>query len=121
MSSVNFPSGIFPLPLAAAKVGAGGAGSALTGAASAGAVAGATSGSQPAGPSFLDQLRSALAGVNDLQLKSEQASAALAAGQITDLHQVTLLTEQASLALQFTIQVRNKLLEAYQEISRMPV
>ena len=42
-------------------------------------------------------------------------------GKPVDLHQVMIAAEQAGLALQLTVQVRNKIIEAYQEISRMQV
>lgn len=70
---------------------------------------------------FADILRQALAEVNQLQHDADRASLQLALGQIDDLHQVTILTEKAHLALQLTVAVRNKIVEAYQEISRMQV
>ena len=42
-------------------------------------------------------------------------------GKIEDLHQVILAGEKAALALQMTLQVRNKVVEAYQELMRMQV
>ena len=45
----------------------------------------------------------------------------LATGQIEDIHQVTILTEKANLSLQLMISIRNKVIDAYQEISRMQV
>jgi flagellar hook-basal body complex protein FliE len=38
-----------------------------------------------------------------------------------NLHQVMIASEKADIALQFTVQIRNKILEAYQEIMRMNV
>ena len=79
-------------------------------------------GSNPVGQgSFLDALKKAVAEVNDLQVQAEVAGRDLALGQVRDLHQVTIATEKASLALNLAIQVRNKVLEAYQEIMRMQV
>ena len=46
---------------------------------------------------------------------------ALAAGQIDDLSQVVLAVQKADLALNFALQLRNKVVEAYQEITRMQV
>jgi len=45
----------------------------------------------------------------------------LALGQIDDIHQVTIAMEKATLSLQLAVQVRNRMVEAYQEISRMQV
>lgn len=75
----------------------------------------------PEGSSFADLLNQAVGDVNQLQLQAEQAGVDLAAGKVTDLHQVMIITEKADLALQMAIQVRNKVIEAYQEIMRMPV
>lgn len=47
--------------------------------------------------------------------------AALAAGETSNLHQVMLKLEEAKLAFQLTLQVRNKLLEGYQDIMRMQI
>jgi len=103
------------------------AGGAATGAAT--GAAGPASSRQPGaaggpaqdGPSFKDSLTSALRQVNELQLQAEDLSRALAAGQAADLHQVMLAAEKANLALQFTLQIRNKVIEAYQEIMRIQV
>jgi flagellar hook-basal body complex protein FliE len=66
-------------------------------------------------------MTNALRQVNELQLQAEDLSQALAAGQAADLHQVMLAAEKANLALQFTLQIRNKVIEAYQEIMRIQV
>jgi flagellar hook-basal body complex protein FliE len=42
-------------------------------------------------------------------------------GEISDVHQLVIATEKASLGLQLTVQVRNKVIDAYQEIMRMQV
>jgi len=73
------------------------------------------------GSSFADLLKQAVGDVNQLQLQAEQAGMDLAAGRVTDLHQVMIITEKADLALQMAIQVRNKVIDAYQEIMRMPI
>lgn len=71
--------------------------------------------------SFTDFLNNALNDVNKLQIESEQLNQAFAMGLNDNIHQVMIASEKADIALQFTIQVRNKVLEAYQEIMRMPV
>lgn len=75
---------------------------------------------QAAGPSFSDVLRSALREVNDLQTKSDELTQKLALGD-ADIHTVMIAAQKAELALRLTISVRNKVLEAYQEIMRMPL
>ena len=66
-------------------------------------------------------LMDALEDVNDLQQKASQASTDLATGKIEDISQVVIAAEKAAVALQLTIQVRNKMLESYQEMMRMQV
>ncbi|MEN6413197.1 MAG: flagellar hook-basal body complex protein FliE [Veillonellales bacterium] len=66
-------------------------------------------------------LTDALNDVNKLQNDSAQASLDLAAGKIQDISQVTIAAEKATIALQLTMQVRNKVVDAYQEVMRMQV
>lgn len=87
----------------------------------AGAGVGAAGDAATSGTSFADLLKQAVGDVNQMQLQAEQAGADLAAGKVTDLHQAMIMTEKADLALQLAVQVRNKVLDAYQEIMRMPV
>lgn len=75
----------------------------------------------PSRASFAETLSRALADVNQSQLASDDASIRLATGQAESLHEVVLATEKANLALQFTMAIRNKILDAYNEIMRMPV
>jgi flagellar hook-basal body complex protein FliE len=71
--------------------------------------------------SFEEFLTDALGALQRTRSEADALSGALAAGQDVDLHEVILAMEQASLATQLTLQVRNKLIEAYQEISRMQI
>jgi flagellar hook-basal body complex protein FliE len=70
---------------------------------------------------FKDQLASLLDGVNQLQLEAGAKAEALARGSITDLHQVMLAQEEASVAFKLVIEMRNRIVAAYQEIIRMPL
>ncbi|HHW09908.1 MAG TPA: flagellar hook-basal body complex protein FliE [Firmicutes bacterium] len=89
---------------------------------SGGAAATADSGSSgSAVPSFGATLLRAIREVNRLENQAQESQIKLAAGEITDIHQVMLAAEKADLALEMTLAVRNKILEAYQEIMRMPV
>jgi flagellar hook-basal body complex protein FliE len=82
----------------------------------------AGSGTSPtAGPGFEDLVRGFIGDVNHLQLRGSQAINALAAGEIADVHQVTVATAEAGLALDLMLQVRNRVVEAFQEIMRMQV
>ena len=58
---------------------------------------------------------------NELQLNSDRQNALLAAGQIEDVSQVVIASQKADIALQLTLQLRNRAMSAYQEIMRMQV
>jgi flagellar hook-basal body complex protein FliE len=75
----------------------------------------------PGGPSFSQVLNQALSQVEQDQVSAGEAIEALATGEINDIAAVMIASERANLSLGLTIQVRNKLLEAYQEIMRMPL
>lgn len=68
---------------------------------------------------FAELLNRALSAVNDAQREADAAAIAFATGENRDVAALMMATEQAHLALDLTIQVRNKVLEAYQEIVRM--
>ena len=59
--------------------------------------------------------------VNDMSQQSDQAIQKLATGENRNLHETMIAVEKASVSFLFMSQVRNKALEAYQEIMRMPV
>lgn len=71
--------------------------------------------------SFGQLLSDAVDNVNTLQKQAVQASTDLATGKIEDISQVVIAAEKATVALQLTIQIRNKVLESYQEMMRMQV
>ena len=70
---------------------------------------------------FADSLRTALDGVNAAQQRSGDITAAYERGEVTDIAKVMLARQESSVAFEATLQVRNKLLSAYQEIMRMGV
>ncbi len=59
--------------------------------------------------------------VNGAQLDADRAIQTLATGESKGLHEVMIAMEKSSISFQFLAQVRNKALEAYQEIMRMQV
>lgn len=71
--------------------------------------------------SFGGILEQALDAVNDMQTRADRLTQRLAAGELSDVHQVMIAVEQVSIAMQLTVQVRNKIIESYQEIMRMQV
>lgn len=70
--------------------------------------------------SFSNVLNETIENVNNLQQNASTAIEKFVAGEI-DIHDVMVETEKAGVALQLTMQLRNKALEAYQEIMRMQV
>lgn len=70
---------------------------------------------------FGKALGEAIDSLDRLQREADVQSAQLAAGDPVELHEVMLAQDQASLSLQLAIQVRNKLVEAYQDVMRMQV
>ena len=70
---------------------------------------------------FGQYLTDALKKTNELQLESDKQNALLAAGRIEDVSQVVIAAQKADIAMQLTLQLRNKAMTAYQEIMRMQV
>ncbi|MFN3814336.1 MAG: flagellar hook-basal body complex protein FliE [Aquificaceae bacterium] len=73
------------------------------------------------GGSFVQELNKFLHWVNQEQKKAGAIREEILKGAEIPLHQVVIEFEKASVALNLLIQVRNKLLEAYQELNRMQV
>ena len=70
---------------------------------------------------FGDVLAQALDKLNQVQGSADELAGKFIAGGITDLHQVTIAMQEAKLSLQLAVEVRNKIVEAYQEVMRMQV
>lgn len=88
--------------------------------------AGATSGAAAPSPvgsgqSFLDTLGDSFGQLNQQLVTADLSMADFAAGGSSDLHTVMLQMQEASLGLKLGVQVRDKFLEAYQEIMRLQV
>ncbi|NLM14005.1 MAG: flagellar hook-basal body complex protein FliE, partial [Epulopiscium sp.] len=56
---------------------------------------------------------------NALQKEADQVALDFAMGKTDNIHNVMIAQEKAGIALQFTVQVHNKVLEAYREIMRI--
>ena len=78
-------------------------------------------GAAPAGQSFGHFLQNAIGEVNQAQLHAGDLSTRFAAGESIDVHQVMIAAQEASVALNLAIQVRNKLVDGYQELMRVSV
>lgn len=70
---------------------------------------------------FTEALRGALDTVSATQREAEGLSAAYERGEVTDIAKVMLARQEAGVAFEATLQVRNRLLSAYQDIMRMGV
>ncbi len=79
------------------------------------------SSAQPSGDSFAGMLGKMVSDVNAKQQAAGASVAALQAGQNVPLHQAVIAMEEANVSFQLMVEVRNKLLESYQEIMRMQV
>jgi len=75
----------------------------------------------PAGGGFADTLRTTIDQVSATQARAGDVTSAYERGEVTDIAQVMLARQESSVAFEATLQVRNKLLSAYQEIMRMGV
>ncbi len=73
------------------------------------------------GKSFADTLNEAIGSVNQLQKESDEKIQELATGKTDDIAGVMIATEKADIALRAMVQVRNKIIDAYQEIMKMQV
>ena len=71
--------------------------------------------------SFGDMLKKALNNVNDLQVNADNLTNDLAAGKTDNIHEVLIAGEKAGISLDLTMQIRNKVLDAYNEIMRMQI
>lgn len=71
--------------------------------------------------SFGETLKQFVSDVNELQNKADDLKVKWATGEITDVHEATIAAEEAGTAMELMIEIRNKIVEAYQEIMRMPV
>jgi len=70
---------------------------------------------------FLETLKESIDQTNALLLHADQAVADLATGKTQDLHQTMIAIEKADVSFQLMMQVRNKILSAYDEIARMQI
>ena len=73
------------------------------------------------GGGFGELVKEGMAKLQSLQSEAEQQSRQLIAGEPVELHRVVLAGEQAALAFELTMAIRNKAVEAYQEVMRMQV
>jgi len=73
----------------------------------------------PAGPGFGGLVTQFIQDVNQQQLDSDAAVEALATGQADNVHEVVLTAIKADLSLRMLLEIRNQLVQSYQEVMRM--
>ena len=83
-----------------------------------------TPGKSAAAPAPLDPgkaVGSFIDAVNDLQMEAGELQKSLYSDSPTELHRVMIAAQEAGTATELMVEIRNKLVEAYQELMRMPV
>jgi len=70
---------------------------------------------------FADTLKSSISDVNRLQVETDTAIREMVAGNQKNIHEVMVSMEKASISLELLVQVRNKIIAAYDEIKRMQI
>ncbi len=71
--------------------------------------------------SFADQLKNAMSEVNQMQTQRDSMVEQMVTGEATEVHDVMIAAKESQLAFELLLEIRNKLLESYQEIMRMQV
>ena len=69
--------------------------------------------------SFSDRVGKILNEINDSQLNAGEVAEQFASGEIEDIHDVMIASEKAGVGLELVLEVRNKLVEAFREVTRM--
>ena len=70
-------------------------------------------------PPFSEVLKAGILKVNQLQNEADNMTNRLALGEVEDISQVSIAVEKAELALRMMVQIRDKLVDAHNQISRM--
>jgi flagellar hook-basal body complex protein FliE len=86
------------------------------------AIQGLNEGNAINAPSFSQTLQGAIKGVNEAQQKSGALAAAFERGEPgADLAKVMVASQQSQIAFRATVEVRNRLVQAYQDVMNMPL
>jgi len=75
----------------------------------------------PTEQNFADFISSTISQVNKSQLEGDRSIEKLHSGEAQNLHDVMISVEQADISLRMLVQVRNKAIQAYEEIMRMQI
>ncbi len=71
--------------------------------------------------SFANQLKNAMSEVQELSTRKNEMVEDMVTGRTTEVHDVMIAAKESQLAFELLMEIRNKLLESYQELMRMPV
>jgi flagellar hook-basal body complex protein FliE len=82
---------------------------------------GAYKGQQKTGPSFAQQLQNAVQNVEQAQVERDMSVEDMVSGEVIEAHDVMIAAEEAQLTFELMLEVRNKLLESYNQIMQMQV
>lgn len=77
-----------------------------------------TTPTQESSTDFAQELKNALGNVNEMQVQGEKAMSDIATGSVKDLHQAAIAIDKAEISMKLMLEVRNKALNAYKEITR---
>lgn len=86
-----------------------------------GAILAPSTAASSSGAGFQNVFEKAIAGVQDLRQTADQGIERFLAGEGEELHSVVMATQKAEMAFELFLQVRNKVVSAYQEIMRMQI
>lgn len=70
---------------------------------------------------FKETLGDMLGSVNNAMVEAGKGVDRMASGEVTDIHQVMVAAEKAAIGFEMVIEIRNKLLESYQQIMRTQI
>lgn len=70
---------------------------------------------------FAKLLKNSLENVNEKQVTADKAMADIATGEVKDLHQAAIAIGKAETSMKMMLEIRNKALSAYKEISRTQI
>ena len=70
---------------------------------------------------FPEVLKEMVKNTNDLQAQAADIAEKFVLGEVTDIHDVMIAAEEAGIAMELVMEIRNKLVEAYQEMMRLAV
>ncbi len=71
--------------------------------------------------SFANQLQQAIGQVDGMQKTREEMVDGMVSGEVSEVHDVMIAAKESQMAFELLLEVRNKLLESYQEIMRLQV